>query len=215
MTRPQRCASTAMVALLASVVGALTACANRTPPTFHTLMAPASSTTAASAAPAASTRAWGIRIEPVRVPAQVDQPQWVVRQPDGDLQALEEQRWVAALGDEWRDALGDQLAKRLGVLDLTHTASRTPAYRVQLDVQRFDTAPGDRVVQETVWTLRSPDADRAPLTCHSRFSEPTSASYAAAAEAHRRALGRLADAIAGTLQALQSATASSPAHCPG
>lgn len=194
------------------IVCALAACADRTPPTFHTLMAPASSV--ADTAIAASARGPAFRIDPVRVPAQVDQPQWVVRQPDGDLQALEDQRWVAALGDEWRDALGDQLAQRLGSLDLTHAASTAPAYRVQLDVLRFDTAPGDRVVQETTWALRSPDAARAALTCHSRFSEPSGASYAAAAQAHRNALAHLADAIARALQTMAQAN-TNPPTCPG
>jgi uncharacterized lipoprotein YmbA len=193
------------VPLLAAA--ALAACANREPPTFHTLMAPAE-----AARPATAPTPLDFRIDPVRVPPQVDVPQWVVRTPNGDLQVLEQQRWVAALADEWRDAVGDQLARRLGSLDLTHVRSSAPAYRVQLDVLRFDTAPGSEVVQQLAWTLRSPTGSAPALTCHTEMHEAAPADYAGTAQAHRRALARVAAQIA---DAVKAVSAGRTASCPG
>jgi hypothetical protein len=195
-----------------SVVGAalVAACVSAPPTRFHTLMLPAD--TAASAAHASSATRLSLRIEPVHVPAQVDRPEWVVRGADGEVHVLEQQRWVAPLGDEWRDALGAQLSAQLDALDLSHVAAAPTApapYRLQLEVQRFDTVAGHGVRQQTVWTLSAP-AGGPSLSCRSAIDAPATAEPAALAAAHRQALRELAQQIAATLRAL----AHGDARCP-
>jgi uncharacterized lipoprotein YmbA len=187
-------------------------CSSAPPTTFHTLM-PGGPLPASGPASPPGSAPLAFRIDPVHVPAQVDRPQWVLREPDGAVRVLEQQRWAAPLADEWRDALGAALSARLGALDLTHVgaAPAMPAYRLQLEVQRFDTVPGQGVRQETVWTLAAPGGAPA-LSCRSALSQSAAADYTALAAAHQRALDALADAIAQTLRMMQAGAA---LRCPG
>lgn len=186
----------------------LAACANRQPTEFHTLLSPA------EAQPAAPVSGLRFRIEsPVRVPPQVDQPQIVLRRPDGSLQALEEQRWVAPLADEWRDALADALARRLGALDVSRMAAPPgPApYVLQLELQRFDSVAGGSVQQQAQWSVRPPGAAAPALVCLTTVSEAAGSDVASVAAAHRRATARLAQALAATIRSLHEGR---PAACP-
>lgn len=188
---------------------ALAGCASQNATNFHTLMPPASE--AAAAAPSSGLR---IRIEsPVRVPAQVDQPQLVLRRPDGSLQVLEDERWVAPLSDEWRDAIADGLVRRLGALDVSRIAAPPgPApYLLQLELQRFDSTPGGQAVEQAQWSVRRPGEDTPAISCQTLASEPAGAAAEGIASAHRRAAARLAEAMAGTIRALQ---AGRPGGCP-
>jgi uncharacterized lipoprotein YmbA len=186
----------------------LAACANRQPVEFHTLLAPA------EAPPAAPDSGLRFRIEsPVRVPPQVDQPQIVLRRADGSLQVLEEQRWVAPLADEWRDALADALARQLGALDVSRMAAPPgPApYVLQLELQRFDSMTGGSVQQQAQWSVRPPAAAAPALVCVTTVNEPAGGDVASVAAAHRRAIARLTRALTATIRSLQ---AGRPAACP-
>ena len=93
------------------LVALLGACSSVSPPRFHTLM-PALVSTTPTIAPAGKV-AW--EVLPVAVPAQVDQPQWVVRAADGSLAVLELERWIAPLGEEIRAAVADRVTQALGI----------------------------------------------------------------------------------------------------
>jgi len=185
----------------------LGACAGSQPPVqFHTLMPPI------DAVPAPTTPAkLALRIAPVRVPAQVDQPQWVLRTPDGGLQVLEQQRWAASPAEEWRAALADQLSHRLGALDFSRSTGAPPVglplWQLQVELQRFESVPGGEALQQATWSLRAPGSDAVTLSCNSLAREPAGPGYAALAAAHRAALARIADAIADALR-------TGAAHCP-
>ena len=75
------------------------------------------------------------------VPAQVDQPQFVVRRADDTLAVLEQERWIAPVQDEIRAALIEHLSVRLGPPGAAPRAGARD-WRVAIDVQRFDSAPG-------------------------------------------------------------------------
>ncbi|MED5620659.1 PqiC family protein [Ideonella sp. BN130291] len=191
-----------------SVLALLAGCASRPGIEYHTLMSPAE---AAPAAPASGLR---FRIDsPVVVPSQVDQPQVVLRNPDGTVQVMEQQRWVAPLADEWRDAIAERLARRLGAIDVSRlaNASEAPMVRLQLELQRFDSVPGGQAVQQALWSLRRPGEAAAALTCQVAAAEAGGNSVATLAAAHRRVAMRLADGMAAALQALQQGR---PASCP-
>jgi AcrR family transcriptional regulator len=93
-----------------AVLALLAGCGSAQPPRYHTLM-PAPASTARTPAPAGSL-AW--EVLPVAVPAGVDQPQWVVRTVDGSLAVLEQERWIAPLGEEIRAAVADRLTQDIG-----------------------------------------------------------------------------------------------------
>jgi uncharacterized lipoprotein YmbA len=208
MTRPLP-ANTARrrgTAIGVAVLALLAGCGSAQPPRYHTLM-PAPASTVRPPAPAGSL-AW--EVLPVAVPAGVDQPQWVVRTVDGSLAVLEQERWIAPLGEEIRAAVADRLTQDVGAP--AASAESRKRWRIRIDVHRFDSAPGREARLEATWTLSS-DADAAAaLRCRGEFVQALAASgYLALATGHQRAVTALADAIGSELKALnagQTATCS-------
>ncbi len=156
----------------------LTACRSE-PIAFHTLT-PAH----ASAAPQAG--AGGVRIESISVPPQVDRPQIVIRQGDTGVAILETQWWAASLADEFKSALVDQLA---------NTSTRQ-AVSLRLDVQRFDSVPGQYALLDVRWRLRpTSGGDRPPLTCRTLLQSPAGPTIDDLVGAHQNNIHRLAKLI--------------------
>ena len=196
----------AVAAILAGTL-ALGACSSAQAPRFHSLMpAPATgaATPAAKVAPA-GVLAW--EVLPVGVPPGVDQPQWVVRSIDGSLVVLEQERWVGPLADEIRAAVTAQLTQSLGA-----PAARTSnLWRVRIDVQRFESAPGREARIEVVWSVAS-DAgpSAAALRCRGEFTQvPDAGGYLALAAGHQKSVARMTESIASGLKAVAAGQAGS------
>jgi len=198
------------VAIGIAVLTLLAACSSAQPPRYHSLM-PAPAPTALPPAPAGSL-AW--EVLPVAVPAGVDQPQWVVRTVDGSLAVLEQERWIAPLGEEIRAAVADRLTQVVGAPAVSTEPRKR--WRIRIDVQRFDSAPGREARLEATWTLSS-DADAAAaLRCHGEFVQTLAASgYLALAKGHQQAVATLADAIGSGLKALGAGQTATCAGQPG
>jgi len=194
----------------AAVAAALFAgCSSVAPPRFHTLMpAPAS---VAPKVVAAGALAW--EVLPVAIPARVDQPQWVVRTADGSLAVLEQERWIAPLADEIRAAVAERLTQTLGAPLPAAAAEPRNRWRVRIDVQRFESAPGREARLEATWTVRSESDGAATLSCRGEFVQPlASVGYRALALGHQLAVSQLGEAISGALKALSVGQA---ATCAG
>jgi uncharacterized lipoprotein YmbA len=184
----------------------LAACSSA-PTHFYTLLPPAEPATAA-AAPAAFT----IAVEPVGVPAEVDQVPWLVRTGPGQMVLLDNERWAAPLGDELRAAFADELTHQLGARDVYKAANSAgmPAYRIQIEVRRFESAAGAYALIEADWSVARREVSAPAMQCHSRVSQPVEPGYAALALGHQRAVAAIAARI--TL-AVRSAAAGGTA-CP-
>ena len=181
----------------------LSACSSTPPPRYHSLLQPAS-----SAAAVAPTISW--TIAGVSVPAQVDQPQWVVRLPDESLRLLEQERWVAPLADEVQAAFGDALARRLGAPGLPKPASGK-SWRVRIDVQRLDSAPSQLAALVVDWSI-APAGGAAPeLRCRDAVRQTVGTGIPALAAAHREAVVQIAQRLGAALRSLDAGTA---ALCP-
>lgn len=187
---------------------ALAACSASVPPVrLHTLM-PAQ---LGARDPAASRSPIAIALEPIRVPAQVDQPQWLVRLPDESMAVLEQERWASPLPDELRQALLEELAVHYGAVEGRAAATgSTSVLRIGVELRRFDSIPGHEARMEAVWTIASGGAVPA-LRCEGLLREAAPAGMPALAAAHRRVVVRLADAIGDSLVAIR---ASANAACP-
>lgn len=181
----------------------LAACSSQAPPRFHSLLPPAASVRVA-ALPAAV--AW--QLLPVTIPAQVDQPQFVMRRADDTFAVLEQERWIAPLADEIRAALAEHLAATLGAPGAAPTAGRKD-WRIAVDVQRFDSTPG-RSTLVAQWVLLT-GADAPVLRCRSVIEQSVGAGVPALAGGHRQALQQLGTALA---QALATLDAGRAAVCP-
>lgn len=182
-----------LAATIALIAG-LTACSSAPPIRYHTLLAPAAQTIAhGEPAP------FLIDVLPVGIPAQLDQPQLVVRTGDSNLALLDGERWAGPLSDELRNALSSQLTRNLNTMDIAGLPRSTdkPVLRIKLQVRRFDAWPGQRVRLDADWSLGLADeTGNARLICHGQFDEPASGSYPELVQAQQRALAALADRIA-------------------
>jgi uncharacterized lipoprotein YmbA len=168
----------------------LVAACSSVPTRYFTLVAPAR---ALSAGPEAAP--FAIDVLPVGVPAQVDQPQLVIRTGPGSVAVLDSEHWVAPLADEIRGALANDLVRLLGARDAHGQGLRDgdKVYRITLDVRRFESVPADHALIDADWSVRS--GGEVIAACGSRMSEPVGAGYEALVEGHQRALERIAARI--------------------
>ncbi|MEY2160630.1 PqiC family protein [Rhodanobacter sp. FW106-PBR-LB-2-11] len=179
---------------MATAAMLLAACASA-PTHYYTLVAPAD---AAAASPSPSPSSPPFELLPVGVPAQVDQPQLVVREGGQSVALLGSERWIAPLGDEVRSALSADLARELRSADVSGLPGNDrPLLRIKLDLRRFDSAPGSYALVEAAWSVRLlHGAQPAMLACTSRVSEAVGPGYPALVQGHQRAIGQLAAQIA-------------------
>jgi uncharacterized protein len=193
-------------AMLAATM--LAACASA-PMHYYTLV-PAPDTGPANAQGASA--AFQFELLPVGIPAQDDVPQLVVRQGGQSVSLLGGERWIAPLADEVRNALSVDLSHRLNAQDITTglPVDGKPVVRIKVELQRFDSSPGNYALIDATWTVR-PLKGEAVLTCRSRINEDAGQGYEGLVAGHQRALSELADRIASVAPALAQGTA--PA-CP-
>jgi uncharacterized lipoprotein YmbA len=159
-------------ALIATL--ALLAACRSDPIQFHTL------TPAQLSSPGSTT---DIRIESLIVPPQVDRPQIVVRQGNTGMAILETQWWGASLVDELRSALLDQMVNSNPQRKLS----------VRLEVQRFDSIPGQYGLLDVKWRLRS--SEEILMTCRSTLQTPSGPSIDELVAAQQNNVKRLAALI--------------------
>jgi uncharacterized lipoprotein YmbA len=175
--------------LAAALALGLAACASQ-PARYYTLVPPAPAGQPAPAAP------FQFELLPVGIPAQVDQPQLVIRQGGQGAVPLGGERWIAPLADEVRGALSADLAQALRAQDATGLPNGgKPRLRIKIDLRRFDSAPGDYALIDAAWSVRQLQGD-AMLACTSQVREPVGPGYDALVEGHQRALVALASQIA-------------------
>ena len=182
-----------------AAIATLAACASA-PTHFYTLQ----SSAIAHVEAAAVAPPFLIEVLPIVVPAQVDQPELLVRQSEQRVAVLDSERWVAPLAAELRGALSADLVGALDTRDVYGLAhpQTTPLYRIQLDIRRFDSWPGRHALIEADWSIRGGDAERALVTCTSIASERVEPNYDALVQGHQRALARIADDIAAVVRSI-------------
>ena len=153
------------------------------------------------AVPAAA--AFVIDVQPVAVPAQVDQQELLVRESEQRVAILDNERWAAPLAAEMREALAADLIAALGTRDvhgLQQPAGR-PVYRIDVEIRQFDSWPGRHAAIEADWNIRG-GTDQALASCTSGVSEPVGAGYDALVQGHQRALASIATDIASALRSV-------------
>lgn len=202
---------------LACALG-LAACSS-TPTHYYTLIAPATQTPANVAQPS-----FQFEMQPVLMAVQVDQPQLVVRQGNGSLAILENERWGAPLGDEFHDALTGELERRLGSRDMAGLPkqSDTPVLSIRADVRRFESVLDHYALIDVVWNLNlrsggsggsgsGSGGPRQNITCSSVIRQQAGLGMENLVLAHQQAVSRLADTIA---KAANGWTRQTNARCP-
>jgi uncharacterized lipoprotein YmbA len=156
-------------------------------------------------APAGTPVAYSVAVGPVTIPSVIDRPQIVVSTSPNQVQLDEFNRWASPLQSNIARVVADNLASILGTARVSlfpQTMSASADYRVAIQVQRFDTAPGDAASLEALWTVtRAKDGTAQTGRTSVRESSP-SGGYDGVAAAHSRALARLSRDIADAIQAM-------------
>jgi uncharacterized lipoprotein YmbA len=177
------------------------------PTRFYTLMPQAS-----ASGPTPASVPYRFALFPVTIPAQVDQPQLVIRQSDDRVALLEGERWISPLGDQIRAVVSDQLQQRLGTADvygLAHTSGK-PVYRIQLHIRRFESVLGSYALISAAWSVHGKGGKHA-LDCAETVKQPVGSGYSALVRGHQQALRILARHMAVAVQDLASGN---DAACP-
>jgi uncharacterized lipoprotein YmbA len=185
----------APVCILAAV---LTGCGSTPPSRFYTL-------SAARGAAAASSNI-SVIVGPVAVPAVVDRPQIVVDIGPNQVRLEEFDRWAAPLQNSIARAVADNLVQMLGTARVTlfaQTLSADADYRAGVDVQSFQSAPGEAAILDAVWTVRRTKDGKAETGRTTAREAVQEKGYDALAAAHSRALARLSRDIADAVRALE------------
>ncbi|KVD45603.1 hypothetical protein WS89_17500 [Burkholderia sp. MSMB1072] len=185
----------------AAVFAALALAACSSPPARFYTLSPADAAAPLRTAPA--NPAFLIEVPSVGVPEQVAKNQLVVQKNAAQVDVLEQERWASPPADEIRRALSDDLAARLGTIDVANSAypAGVPVYRISVNVQRFESWPGKRAAVDAVWSVRSL-ATQAVMTCRTSVAEPVGDGYDALVAGHRRALDAIAAQAADGVRAM-------------
>jgi len=191
--------ATHLARLLAAALVALAAggCGTSAPPRFYTL----DSTAAAdAAAPAAG---YGVIVGPVSVPGSVDRPEFVVQVAPNRVTIDEFNRWAEPLGEGIARTVAGDLAALLRTPDVAVApfANFAPTYRVTINVQRFDSLPGESVLVEAVWAVRRTQGGETRSGRTVAREAVDGKGFDALAAAHSRALAFLSEDIAAAIRA--------------
>ncbi len=184
------------IALSTFVTAVLVGCGSSPEPRFYTLSAGGIT---ASDRNEKAVAEYSVAVGPVTLPEIVDRPQLVIRIGVNQVALLDDHRWAEPLRNGISRVVAENLAQLLGarqVVTYPHNVSFDPEYRVLLDIQRFDSAPGQTVTIDALWTVRRvPDGQS--RTGRSLVRESTGGEgYDPLVEAHSRALATVSRDIA-------------------
>lgn len=185
---------------------ALTACSSA-PIHYYTLVP-----VAGQASP--PTAGFAFELLPVQLPADVDTPQLVVRDGEAGEQLMDNEHWIAPLGDQVQQALSVHLRADLSARDLSGLPQGDRhVLRIKVSLRRFESMPGHSALLEAVWVVHplwQPAARN--LVCSSLIRVPVGPGYNALMLGHQQALARLSRQIAAAAAPLAAgATPSCPA----
>jgi uncharacterized lipoprotein YmbA len=165
-------------------------------------------TLSAATAPTTTSSNLSIVVGPVSVPAVVDRPQIVVTTGPNQVRPEEFNRWASPLQNNISRVVAENLVAMLGtprVILFSQTLGVDPDYRAAIEVQRFESAPGEAATLDAVWTV-SRTKDGKSQTGRTTLREVASdKGYDALAAAHSRGLARLSRDIADAVGALDRA----------
>jgi uncharacterized lipoprotein YmbA len=179
----------AMVALLA-------ACGAVPVQNYYVLsaVAPPAAGNSTAAGNSAGGHGIAVYVDPAHLPEAVDRPQIVIGQGENSVTILEQQRWAEPL----RAAIAQVIALDLARGGVRATAAPPvsipdDAWRLELDVQRFESRPGDAVSVEIAWTLRRAGTVKSGRSV--AREAVSAAGYDALVQAHSRALAAISREI--------------------
>jgi len=148
-----------------------------------------------------------VGVGPVTVPDMLDRPQIVTRTSANRIDVSEFHRWGGRLKDALPRVLIQNIAVHLGsdrVALYPWKEPTRPAYRVSVDILRFDGRLGEAVDLVAAWKISRPADDDVPVVRRSSFRAAVDGpGYDALVTAQGRALDDLAKTIAEAIKTLE------------
>jgi uncharacterized protein len=188
---------TAAMAAACALAAFVAGCSN-SPSRFYTL----------SPSPAANHNAppttLAIVVGPVSIPATVDMPQIVVTKSPNQLSPDQFNLWASPLRSNIAQVVCANLAALLETSNVSSISSVDADYRVSIDVQTFESAPGEAAMLSALWMVRRVKDGKIATGRTVVREASTGVGYEALAVAHSRALGRLSMDIAETIRRFES-----------
>ena len=159
---------------------------------------------------------YAVVVGPVFVPEVVDRPQLVLRMAGSEVRIEDQARWAEPLRQAIGRVMAVNIAHGLSNARVSSQGQGTTGeadFRVVIDVQRFDSAPGVAATIEVTWTVRRAMSGEQE-TVRVRIEEPVSGpDYEALVAAHARAIARVSDGIVTAIRASrQRGVAAAPAR---
>jgi uncharacterized protein len=185
------------IAALSIFVGLAVGCGSTPASRFYTL--------SVATVPAATPSDLSVVVGPVSVPAVVDRPQIVVRTGPNQVRLEEFNRWASPLQNNISRVVAENLVAMVGTPRVTlspQTLSADADYRAAIEVQSFESVPGDVAVLDALWTVRRTKDGKSETGRTTARETMQEKSYEALAAAHSRALARLSLDIADAVRAL-------------
>jgi uncharacterized protein len=180
------------------ILAALTIGCTSSPSQFYTLTG---HPLAASPPDAASSHVT-IIVGPVTIPAIVDMPQIVISKGTNQVAADQFNLWASPLRNNIALVVCADLSAQLGTPNVSSVLRVDADYRVEIDVQVFESIPGESAHLSAMWTVRRVKDGRTQ-TGHTNTREASpEKSYQALAAAHSRALDNLSANIADAIRLL-------------
>ena len=142
-----------------------------------------------------------VAITALTVPEIVDRRELVLRSGETQVLISDNHLWAEALKNEIARNLGAHLARAEGTTGVFLPGEKNQAaaeIKLAVDILRFESVLGGNATLEARWNIARQGAT--PVSGHALIQEPANApGYDALVEAHSRALARLSDKIAATL----------------
>ena len=150
-----------------------------------------------------------IAVGPVQIPDYLDRPQIVTRTAQNELAINEFERWGGSLREDVDRVLVENLSALLasdGVAVVSWKRRAPGAYRLPVEVNRFDAVRGGSVLLKATWGVSSPDGTKVLLVKGSTISQPLNEKdYSAVVAAMSQTLGALSQEIAAGIKSLIAA----------
>jgi uncharacterized lipoprotein YmbA len=186
-----------VIAALCALAGLLAGCSSPAS-RFYTLNGTA---TAAGGPPSAVS----VTVGPVSVPATVDRPQIVVNTSANSVDVDEFNRWASPLQNNISRVVAENLGVLLGAPQVTQSLGVESDFRVAIEVQRFESMPGDSAILDAAWMVRRAKDGRIETGRTTVREAVPQKGYDALVAAHSRAVGRLSQDIASAVRMLDGA----------
>ena len=184
-----------VIAALCVFGGLVSGCSSSPPSRFYTL--------SGVAKPATTSSTLSVAVGPVSVPAMVDRPQFVVNAGPNQVRLDEFNRWASPLQNNISRAVAENLVALLGTPRVS-LLSADADYRAVIEVQSFESSPGEAATLDAVWTVRRSKDGKAETGRTTVREAVQEKGYDALAAAHSRAVARLSEDIANGVRLLAS-----------